>query len=209
MIISFLSQKGGVSKSTLARAVAVAFAKNNWSVHIADMDFQQQTSFQWSERRDELKALPFIPVSTHRRVESVLKCEDSYDLLVVDGRPHADKDALLVAKRSNLVVMATGTQLDDLQPQLNFANHLVDEGVIQSNILFVVNKVITNKESLRAISTIKRWGFTVSENAIPYKTGFINAQDAGLSILETRFKTLNAQAIGAIKDITSKAVKNG
>ncbi|MCP3700026.1 MAG: ParA family protein [Aliivibrio sp.] len=209
MIISFLSQKGGVSKSTLARAVAVAFAQNDWSVHIADMDFQQQTSFQWSERRDELKASPSISVSTHRRVESALKCEDSYDLLVVDGRPHADKDTLLIARTSNLVVMATGTQLDDLQPQLNFAHHLVDEGVDQKNILFVVNKAITNKESFRAISTIKRWGFNVSENAIPYKTGFINAQDVGLSIIESRFKTLNTQAISAIKDVTNKAVQHG
>lgn len=209
MIISFLSQKGGVSKSTLARAVAVAFAKNDWAVHIVDMDFQQQTSFQWSERRDESKALPSISVSTHRRVESALKCADSYDLLVIDGRPHADKDTLLIARKSDLVVMATGTQLDDLQPQLNFANHLVDEGVDQNKILFVVNKVITDKESLRAISTIKRWGFDVSENAIPYKTGFINAQDAGLSILETRFKTLNRQAIDAIKDVTNKAVQYG
>ena len=51
MIISFISQKGGVSRSTLARATAVEFARSGKKVHLADLDSQQQTSAKWSERR--------------------------------------------------------------------------------------------------------------------------------------------------------------
>ncbi|WP_340700532.1 ParA family protein [Vibrio harveyi] len=69
MIISFLSQKGGVTKSTLARAVAVAFAQNDWSVHLADMDWQQQTCGKWTARRDEkkIRAVGFIIISSPSR----------------------------------------------------------------------------------------------------------------------------------------------
>ncbi len=38
MIISILSQKGGVGKSTLARGLAVAHLKSGGDVHVADLD---------------------------------------------------------------------------------------------------------------------------------------------------------------------------
>ena len=37
MIISLISQKGGVGKSTLARLLAVEIAKAGWRVKIADL----------------------------------------------------------------------------------------------------------------------------------------------------------------------------
>lgn len=203
MIISFLSQKGGVTKSTLARAVAVAFAENEWSVHIADMDWQQQTSCKWSARRDDKKILPSISASSHRRVESALKTESAYHLLIIDGRPASDQDSIVVAKNSSLIVLPTGTSLDDLEPQLNLANDLKMNGIAVSKILFVVNKCATESEANNAIETIKAWGFNVSINPIPFKAGYSSAQDQGLSITETRFGTLNAVSVKAIQDIVN------
>lgn len=203
MIISFLSQKGGVTKSTLARAVAVAFAENDWSVHIADMDWQQQTSCKWSARRDDKKIIPSISASSHRRVESALKTENVYNVLIIDGRPASDQDSILVAKHSSLVVLPTGTSLDDLEPQLNLANDLKMNGVAASKIFFVVNKCATDSEANNAIETIKAWGFNVSINAIPFKAGYSSAQDQGQTITETRFSTLNSVSVRAIQDIVN------
>ncbi len=47
MIIAFVSQKGGVGKSTLARAVAREAAYGGLKVKIADLDTQQGTSVDW------------------------------------------------------------------------------------------------------------------------------------------------------------------
>ena len=201
MIISFLSQKGGVTKSTLARAVAVAFAENDWSVHIADMDWQQQTSCKWSARRDDKKILPSISASSHRRVESALKTESAYHLLIIDGRPASDQDSIVLAKKSSLIVLPTGTSLDDLEPQLNLANDLKMNGIAVNKILFVVNKSATDSEANNAIETIKAWEFNVSVNPIPFKAGYSSAQDQRLSITETRFSTLNLVSVKAIQDI--------
>jgi len=44
-IIAFISQKGGVGKSTLARAVAVEASKQKFNVLLADCDPQQATSY--------------------------------------------------------------------------------------------------------------------------------------------------------------------
>ena len=43
-IIAFISQKGGVGKSTLARALAVETSKGKLKVLLADCDPQQRTS---------------------------------------------------------------------------------------------------------------------------------------------------------------------
>ena len=45
-IIAFISQKGGVGKSTLSRAVATEAQKQKIKVFLADCDPQQQTSYE-------------------------------------------------------------------------------------------------------------------------------------------------------------------
>jgi chromosome partitioning protein len=44
-IIAFISQKGGVGKSTLARALAVESSHKKLRVLLADCDQQQATSY--------------------------------------------------------------------------------------------------------------------------------------------------------------------
>jgi chromosome partitioning protein len=45
-IIAFISQKGGVGKSTLSQALAVEAHKQKLSVLLADCDHQQSTSYE-------------------------------------------------------------------------------------------------------------------------------------------------------------------
>jgi chromosome partitioning protein len=45
-IIAFISQKGGVGKSTLARAIATESTKKKINVLLADLDHQQSTSYE-------------------------------------------------------------------------------------------------------------------------------------------------------------------
>ena len=44
LIVSLVSQKGGVGKSTLARALAMALETGGMKVLLADLDPQQSTS---------------------------------------------------------------------------------------------------------------------------------------------------------------------
>jgi len=45
-IIAFISQKGGVGKSTLSQALAVEAKKQKINVLLADCDGQQATSYE-------------------------------------------------------------------------------------------------------------------------------------------------------------------
>ena len=50
-IVAFVSQKGGVGKSTLARALAREAAMSGLKTKIADLDTQQGTSVDWHRTR--------------------------------------------------------------------------------------------------------------------------------------------------------------
>jgi chromosome partitioning protein len=215
MIISFLSQKGGVGKSTLARGVAVEFVKNGWDTHIADMDTTQQSTVQWAERRDAIGVEPSIDAAMYRNPQSALRSTGRCDLLVIDGTPYATQDTKDLAARSDLVVIPTGITHDDLEPSLRLAQELtMKAGVSKSKILMVVMKVPESgdKEAMSTKSSIKDWGFAVIDSWMPFRTAYGKAMDAGYSMSETRFNTLNDRAgsiLSAIAERATQEVDNG
>ena len=108
MIVGVVSQKGGVGKSTLARLMAREFAVQDWQVKIADLDVSQATSFHWRSRRLQRGLEPDISVEQYGRVEQSLKIAEQYDLLILDGAPHATQATLHIAQASHLVILPTG-----------------------------------------------------------------------------------------------------
>jgi chromosome partitioning protein len=49
--------------------------------------------------------------------------------MVLDGAPHATADTLRIARVANLVIIPTGTALDDLEPSVRLAHELRKVGV--------------------------------------------------------------------------------
>ncbi|TXL12580.1 DNA-binding protein [Methylococcaceae bacterium HT3] len=198
MIISFLGQKGGTGKSSVARAVAVEFVRSGWSVHVADMDTIQKTIFNWAGRRDDAEIEP----------KAALKAADISDLLVIDGKAFADAHLLTVAKASDLIVIPVGVNADDLEPTLNLATELINKGISRASMLFVVDKVPDNgeREAMDTRQTIKNWAFNVSQGYIPFKTAYSQAMDAGRTLSETKYKGLNEKTDKIIQQIVDAAI---
>ena len=62
--ISFISQKGGVGKTTLAIHLAVAFAADGLNVAILDLD-PQASAAEWKDfREEEMPGVIAIPSSS-------------------------------------------------------------------------------------------------------------------------------------------------
>jgi chromosome partitioning protein len=180
-IVSMISQKGGVGKSTLARILASVFAGLDWNVKLADLDISQGTSFRWRGRRLENNIEPDVPVEQFGTVAKVLALVDKYDLLVLDGAPHATK--------------ATGLSRDDLDPAVILAHDLVKSGVSRNNIVFALCKV---GESTTEIDEARAFlgdaGYDILPGSIPERTGYRRAADQGRALTETRFASLNQRA---------------
>ena len=66
-VIAFISQKGGVGKSTLARALAAVCAQAGLEVVLADLDPRQQTLISGSHRVFRLSPLTMRPKPSSAR----------------------------------------------------------------------------------------------------------------------------------------------
>jgi chromosome partitioning protein len=205
LIVAMVSQKGGVGKSTLSRLLACVFAALGWNVKIADLDIKQSTSFQWRTRRLQNKIEPDVPVEQFGSVAKALALADQYDMLIMDGEPHADSSTRAIAENSQLVVIPTGLALDDLNPAVVLAHDLVKHGVPRERIVFGLCRVgDSDTEIAEARTFLERAGYDILPGSIPEKTAFRRASDTGRALTQTRYDSLNARAEEVIQGIVDR-----
>ena len=205
-IIACLSQKGGVGKSTFSRLIAAAYAHSGWTVKIADFNTKQKTSTDWAALRQSEGVKPEIAAETFTSINNALKQADRYDLLVCDGRPDSDVSSLEIARKAGLIVIPVGVSLDDLQPQVLFAHELVSKGIDKRRLVFIINRTVDSEvahEDARHFVTSA--GYRCAATDIPLRTAYQMAQNAGRSLLETHYTTLNARAAELMKEIVKIA----
>lgn len=195
LIIGVISQKGGVGKSTVARLIAREYAAAGWNVKIADLDVQQGTSFSWQGRRLMNQLEPAVPVERFGTVEQALRIADHYDLLVMDGPPHATVGTRYIAEASDLIILPTGLALDDLEPSVLLAHELTKRGIRADKIVLAFCRVGGSEAELKeAQYYVQQAGYPLLRGFLPEKVGYRRASDEGRSAAETRYVGLNQRA---------------
>ena len=145
-IISFVGQKGGTGKSTLARAFAVEAAKADTGVLIADLDEAQRTSWDWGQRRAANGFAPAIAVEMVPRLQVFTRAAE-VDLLVVDAPGWADASTLWLAQGSQLTVLPTGATVDDLNPTIRLMHELMDKGLADWRVAIALCRVHSDADA--------------------------------------------------------------
>jgi len=203
--LGVVSQKGGVGKSTIVRLIASEYAKNDWRVKIADMDLSQGTSTRWNERRLRNAIDPEVSVEQFSRVTQATRTAKNYDLLIFDGAPHSNAQTLEVAKVSNLVILPTGTALDDLEPTVQLANELSKKKIPKERIAVTFCRVGNSEVELaEAQAYVNSSEYFLLKGEMPERTGYRRASDAGRAATETAFQTLNQRADEIVQAIVDR-----
>lgn len=200
-VIAFVSQKGGVGKSTLARALAREAAFGGLKVKIADLDTQQGTSVDWQRRRLDAGIEPHVSVEAFATAAQALRAANGFDLLIIDGPARTSKATVEIAQKAKLIVQPTGSSLDDLRPAVREFHGLVKEGVPITRLTFALNRIGTAAEESEARRYLEEAGFTVLEGCLLERPSYRQAQDAGYAITETRFAALRIKADTLIQSL--------
>lgn len=204
VIVAFVSQKGGVGKSTLARALAREAAAGGLSVKIADLDIQQGTSAEWNRLRLSLGLHPMISVEVFATAAQAIKVADNYNLLIIDGPARTSKATLEIAKVANLIVQPSGASRDDLIPAVREFHALAKAGIPYDRLAFALNRIGTTAEEASSRAYLEQAGYTVLDGCLREQPAYRLAQNTGHAITETNYSQLNIRADALIQSLTDR-----
>lgn len=196
VVVAFCSQKGGVGKSTLARALACAAAKENGvKVRIVDADELQETAHAWSTRRAEQGIKPQISVIVpHRFTDLKQLAAPDDDILIIDAPGRASRDTLVIAKQAHLIVQPSAGSGDDLLPGMALYRELEEEGIPRERLVWALSRVDSEAEERDLRQFLNEQGWQVLKGCLFNRSAYKRAMDSGLSVTETPFKSLNEKA---------------
>jgi chromosome partitioning protein len=204
MIIGLGSHKGGVGKTTFCRAIALVAAAQHLDVHIADLDQEQQSAFEWAQRREASGRGPKIPVDVYGTVGQALAGADAYDLVILDGPARAKAMALDIANAADLFIQPTKGVIDDMAPAVRMFHELVKHGVPKEKLVFVLHGVLAAKEIDDGTEYLSSAGYEVLKGAMFMQRAYGDAQNFGLTALETKWESLNTDAARVVASVIRK-----
>jgi chromosome partitioning protein len=208
-IASFVGQKGGVGKSTLARVLAVAAARQKYKVLIGDFDLEQLSCIEWSATRLRNGIEPDIEARAFKSLKKLRKSVEGFDLVVVDTRGLADELTTDISQESDVIFLPTGTSMDDLRPTLSLARRLSKNRKIGNKIVLVLSKVGRSERLLETAKvTIEEAGFEVLDSIWPERDGFQADLDIGKAGSEAHNPYLREAAQSIESDLLQIAINS-
>lgn len=197
MIISFLNQKGGTGKTTLAIGVASTIARSGHKVLLIDAD-KQGSATTWASLREE-QAFPVIGLARPNMAKEAMKLAADYTHTVIDGPPHAADVARSCIAASDVVAIpiepsglsawASDLTVKQATEALTFKETL--------KCAFVVSRKIRGTVIGREARTMVE-GFPVLATEIEQRVGHSEALTMGRSIHEWAPGSLAARQIDAL-----------
>ncbi len=208
-VVAFVSQKGGVGKSTLSRALAREAAAGGLRVKVADLDTQQGTSVDWHRQRLNASIEPVVSVEAFATAAQALGVANGFDILILDGPARTSQATLEIARAANLVVQPTGASLDDLRPAVREFHALAKAGVPPARLVFALNRIGTPAEEAETRAYLAEAGYAILDGCLLERPAYRQAQNAGHAITETRYAALNERADTLIQSLIDRVTSNG
>ena len=183
---AFVSQKGGVGKSALARLLAIGAIHRGRQTLLADFDLDQLTCVEWGALRLRASLEPEVDVRSFKSLKRLRKDDGVVDFIVADTRGLADDLSTEIAEDSDVVFLPTGVSQDDLRPTLSLARKLARRGA-EGRLVLVLSKVGRSETQFgRAVETIEEANFELLSEHWPQRDGFQSDFDAGRAGREAR-----------------------
>lgn len=181
-VVAVVAEKGGVGKTTLSLALAVAAVQAGRKVAVLDLD-PQATAAQWTDRRTP--EFPWVVATPATRLRAAIENAkgQGVDFLVVDTPPHAGTDAVEAARCADLVMVPMEPHLFSLETLPKLDNLLKLAGDVPAT--FVVSKCsVQGRESRDAAEFIKGQGFDVCPVTLHLRAAHRHAGNVGQTAQE-------------------------
>jgi len=180
-VLSILSQKGGVGKTTIATCLAVAAEHDGKRTAIFDLDPQATASFWKDTREAETPAVLSIQAI---RLSAMLEAakDAGTALIIIDGAAVARDIAYEAAKVSDFVLIPTKAAVFDIKSMM----HTIDIVRQLEKPFSIIQNFVppTGKETGEAESAAKSINADVCPIKIGNRKAYFRAQGEGLAVQE-------------------------
>lgn len=179
--LAIISQKGGVGKTTLATALAVAAESDGLSAAVFDLDPQASATFWHDTRQIETPAVVSIAPA---RLQHVLKAakESGCDLAIIDAPPFAKDIAYEAAQHADFILIPTRPAVLDVMAMtrtLELVRHYNKPSAVVLTFCPIQGREITDTED-----TIRQMGATLASVRVHNRVAYSRAQQTGLTAQE-------------------------
>jgi chromosome partitioning protein len=191
-IWAFISQKGGVGKSTLSCQLAVYAGQLGLKTIILDTDPQASAATVWHQARGVGESPPVVQVLPEKlgAVIAHIRGLGAYDLVIIDTAPHSDRGALAAISQADLIICPTSPSGLDLGA-LKDTFSVVELADARDRAIGVVNRVPivgpakgAVKHYVKAAEFIERFGVRVASTYIGARPEFVSTIEAGKGVTE-------------------------
>ncbi|MCB1505003.1 MAG: ParA family protein [Hyphomicrobiaceae bacterium] len=200
MFISFISQKGGTGKTTLALHVAAAMAQTGLKTLLIDAD-PQASAMAWhacrmQHEQPSLNRLTIMAISNGTITSQIPELAKAYDCVVIDGPPRGDRIARDVILASDMVLVPTrlsgfdvwaGDSITKIIEELRPVQEMANKRPL--DWYYVINQKNPRTTAGRIIlKALERVEGHLLDSHVCERAAFIESTSQGLTIFETEAK---------------------
>lgn len=202
MIISFLNQKGGVGKTTLAVHTAMALALRKRKVLLVDAD-PQGSALDWSASRETPALFPVIGLPTKNLHKEIPAHKANYDDIIIDGPPRVNELARAAIMAADIVVIPVQPSPYDVWAAKEIVVLLKEASVFKEKqkSVFAINRKIVNTAIGRDVAeALEGYEIPVLSAAVCQRVAFAESAAQGSTVLESDPTSTASQEINALLD---------
>jgi chromosome partitioning protein len=200
-VYAILGQKGGGGKTSTAVSLGTWHAQRGKLVFFGDTDLRQQCLTDWLYCRKHKLDMTSIVADTFAGITAAMP--DNTDVLIIDGKPNASDQTLLIARRADRIIIPCGSSRSNLVASANLADQLVAKGISRKLILFAITPTASPAHRLKAINALEQYGHTVAAT-LPFSPEFESALDDGRSMHEATERHMKKAGRAYVEALISK-----
>lgn len=197
--LAIISQKGGVGKTTIATALAVAAENDGKSAAIFDLDPQASAAFWHDTRQSDTPAVVSIPPArlTHMLAAGA---ETGCNLAIIDAPPFAKDIAYEAAQQADFILIPTRPAVLDVMAMtrtLELVRHYGKPSAVVLTFCPIQGREVADTED-----AIVQMGAALAPIRLHNRVAYSRAQQTGLTAQEFEPDGKAAEEIKQIYDYT-------
>jgi chromosome partitioning protein len=200
VVISFLNQKGGVGKTTLAIHTAAALVRKGRRVMLIDAD-PQGSALDWANSRQAESPFPIVGLPKASLHKELPQISHGYDAVVIDGTPRVYDVARSAIMASHLVLIPVQPSPYDVWAAKEIVDLVQEAQIFKPDLqaAFLINRRVANTALGRDVhAALADYPIPVLKSTVSQRIVFAESAATGQTVFETAPRHIAAKEIQAL-----------